>query len=64
MNDWASVNEFRSVCRRLVEFEAMLPVATAVDAAPEAPAPPVGGAGGGSGASEEFDYHALTDEEL
>ena len=24
MNDWAAVNEFRSVCRRLVEFEAML----------------------------------------
>ena len=25
MDNWASVNEFRSVCRRLSEFEASLP---------------------------------------
>ena len=59
MNDWAAVNEFRSVCRRLVEFEAMLPAATTIDAAGPA-------ADGRALEAEEFEslYHAVGDDEL
>jgi ABC-type uncharacterized transport system fused permease/ATPase subunit len=44
MDNWAAVNEFRSVVRRLGEFEARLPKHDS---------------GGGAAAAADDDYHAL-----